>query len=88
MEIARYVEDNDDEQITINDLIDFINQKLADTTYEAYTYPHMKIKLQEHFGKRLIQTEINGKPNVTFRTTARVVLQDYHSKQQQKQNTA
>ena len=48
----------------------------------------MKIKLQEHFGERLIQTEINGKPNVTFRTTARVVLQDYYSKQQQKQNTA
>ena len=67
-----------------------MNQKLADTTYEAYTYPHMKTKLQEHFGERLIQTEINGKPNVvTFRTTARVVLQDYYSKQQQqKQNTA
>ena len=50
----------------------------------------MKTKLQEHFGERLIQTEINGKPNVvTFRTTARVVLQDYYSKQQQqKQNTA
>ena len=63
-----------------------MNQKLADTTYEAYTYPHMKTKLQEHFGERLIQTEINGKP---FRTTARVVLQDYYSKQQQqKQITA
>ena len=89
LEVARYLEDNDDEQITISDLIDLMNQKLADTTYEAYTYPHMKTKLQEHFGERLIQTEINGKPNVvTFRTTARVVLQDYYSKQQQKQNTA
>jgi len=49
----------------------------------------MKTKLQVHFGERLIQTEINGKPNVvTFRTTARVMLQDYYSKQQQKQNTA
>ena len=50
----------------------------------------MKTRLQEHFGNRIVQTEINGKPYViTFRTTARVVLQDYYSKQQQqKQNTA
>ena len=51
-----------------------------------------KTRLQEHFGNRIVQTEINGKPKViTFRTTARVVLQDYYSKQQQqilKQNTA
>ena len=84
LEVARYLEENDDEQITINDLIDLMNQKLADTKYEAYSYSHMKMKLQEHFGERIVQTEINGKPNVvTFRTTARVVLQDYYSKQQQ-----
>ena len=51
LEVARYLEDNDDKQITINDLIDRMNQKLADTTYKAYTYPHMKTKLQEHFGE-------------------------------------
>ena len=74
-EVASYLEDNDDEQITINDLIDLMNQKLADTDYEAYGYTHMKTKLKEHFGERIVQTEINGKPNVvTFRTTARVVL--------------
>ncbi len=84
LEVATYLEENDAEQIIINDLIDLMNQKLADTNYEAYSYPHMKSKLQEHFGERIVQTEINGKPNVvTFRTTARVVLQDYYSKQQQ-----
>ena len=65
LEVARYLEDNDDEQITINDLIELMNQKLADTTYEAYTYPYMKKNLQEHFGERLIQTEIDGKQNVS-----------------------
>ena len=87
LEVASYLEDNDDEQITINDLIDLMNQKLD---YDAYSYTHMKTRLLEHFGNRIVQTEINGKPNViTFRTTARVVLQDYYSKQQQqKQNTA
>ena len=88
LHVAGYLEDNDDEQTTINDLIDFMNQKLADTEYEAYSYPHMKMKLQELFGERIVLTEINGKPNVvTFRTTARAVLQDYYSKQQQESNT-
>ena len=91
LEVASYLEDNDDEQITINDLIDLMNQKLTNTDYDAYGYTYMKTRLQKHFGERIVQTEINGKPNViTFRTTARVVLQDYYSKQQQqeKENTA
>ena len=38
----------------------------------------MKTRFQEHFGERMVQTKINGKPNVfTFRT-----------KQQEKENTA
>ena len=86
MEVTRYLEENDDEQITINHLIDLTKQKLADTTHEAYSYTHMKARLQQHFGKRIVQTEINGKPNVvTFRTTARVVLQEHYNKQQQQQ---
>ena len=91
LEVAQCLEENDDEQITINYLIDLMSQKLTDTNYEAYSYPHMKTKLQEQFGDKIILTEINGKPNVvTFRTTARVVLQDYYNKQQQQQekNTA
>ena len=86
-----YLEDNDDELITINDLIDLMNQKLANTDYDSYGHTYMKTRLQELFGERMVQTKINGKPNViTFRTTARVVFQDYYSKQQQeeKENTA
>ena len=84
--MSRYLEEIDDEQITINHLIDLMKQKLAGTTHEPYSYTHMKARLQEHFGERIVQTEINGKPNVvTFRTTARVVLQEYYNKQQQQQ---
>ena len=40
----------------------------------------MKSKLMEHFGDRIIQTEINGKPNVvTFRSTAKAILQDFYA---------
>jgi len=35
----------------------------------------------------MVQTEINGKPNV-ITTNTTVVLQDYYSKQQKKENTA
>ena len=76
LEVARYLEENDDEQITIYHLIDLMKEKLADTEHEAYGITNMKTRLREHFGESIIQTEINGKPNVvTFRTTARVVLQ-------------
>ena len=66
-----------------------MNQKLANTDYDEYSYTYMKTRLQEHFGERIVQTEINGKPNIiTFRTTATAVLQNYYSKQQQeKENT-
>ena len=40
--LSSYLEDNDDndddEQITINDLIDLMNQKLANTDHDAYSY--------------------------------------------------
>ena len=38
LEVASYLEDNDDEQITINDLVDLMDQKLANTDYDAYGY--------------------------------------------------
>ena len=60
LEVASYLEDNDDEQITINDLIDLMNQKLTNTDYDAYGYTYMKTRLQKHFGERIVQTEING----------------------------
>ena len=51
-------DDDDDEQITINDLIDLMNQKLANTDYDKYCYTYMKTRLQEHFGERIVQTEL------------------------------
>lgn len=89
MDVAKYIEENDDEQININYLIDLMQQKLAHSEHEAYGYTHMKTRLQEHFVEKIIFTEINGKPHVvTIRTTARVVLQDYYETQQKQTNTS
>ena len=49
-----------------------MEENLADSKLSAYSYPHMQQKLKEHFGDKIIQTEINGKPNVvTFRNKAK-----------------
>ena len=36
LKVASYLEDNDDEQITINDLVDLMDEKLANNDYDAY----------------------------------------------------
>ena len=80
LEVANFLEENDDEQITINDLVSRMENNLKGSEIQAYSYTHMKSKLKEHFGNRIIQTEINGKPNVvTFRSTAKAILQDFYA---------
>ena len=57
-----------------------MEENLANTEHSACSYPHMQQRLKEHFGNKIIQTEINGKPNVvTFRNKAREVLYDFYS---------
>ena len=80
LEVTEFLEHNDDEQITINDLICHMEVNPADSRHDAYSYVHMQKKLKEHFGYRIIETEINGKPNVvTFRSKAKTILHDYYN---------
>ena len=80
LEVARFLEENDDEQITIQDLIQDMEENLTNTEHNAYSYPHKQQNLKEHFGNKIIQTEINGKPNVvTFRNKVWEVLYDIYS---------
>ena len=80
--MAEYLEANDEEQITIGDLIEKMKYYLEDSQSEAYGFSHMKDCMLEHFGTRIIITDINGKPNVvTFRGVASTMLHDfYHQK--------
>lgn len=55
-----------------------------DTESEAYGRSHVKTKLLEYFGDKIIVMDINGKPNlVTFRTTATAILQKFHFREYQ-----
>ena len=53
LEVARFLEENDDEQITIKDLVSCMENNLADSEHSAYSHTHMQLKLQEYFGDRL-----------------------------------
>ena len=82
-----YLQENDDETLTINDLVERMKAILSDPC-DAYSGKYMKSKLLQHFGERIIVTEINGRPNVvTFRTTVNNVIQDLHNQKQQDPQT-
>ena len=40
-----FLQDNDDEQITVNDLIDLMNDFMADSESTPYSHTHMKARL-------------------------------------------
>ena len=64
LKVAQFLQENDDEQITVNDLIEVMNGFLEESQSIAYGHTHMKARLKEHFGDQIIITEINGKSNV------------------------
>lgn len=85
--VAEYLENNDDEQVTITDLLNKMEEYLRDTDVEPYSFPHMKSELKKHFKDRIIITEINGKQNVvTFHTTAAKILHNFHEQTSQKES--
>jgi hypothetical protein len=55
---------------------------------EAYGVQHMKNRLKEHFGDKIIISEINEKQNVvTFRNTVRSILQEFFEQSNSYQST-
>lgn len=79
LKVANYIEENDDEQICVADLVEKMKEYLQDTTCEAYSSYHMKLKLQKHFGEKIVITELNGKSNVvTFLSTAQSLLHTFY----------
>ena len=77
--------EKNDEQITISDLIRHMEDYLIESDCSAYGPQHMKMKLQELYGDRIIITAINGMPNVvTFHSTAKAVLQYFYQQEKTK----
>ena len=77
--VILYLEANDEEQATVSDLVQITSEALDGTNEEPSSTVHMKTKLQEHFGDKIVITSIYGKSNVgTFRQTAASVIDEFY----------
>ena len=82
LKLVQYVEENDDEQVTVSDLTEkkkmqgFLEES---TVGMAYSTRHMKERLMEHFGENIIIISKPGKTNIiTFRRTVASILEEFH----------
>lgn len=86
LEVAQFLEENDEEQTTIHDLVLKMSEFLQNTEHEPYSAKYMKTKIKEHFGERVIMTVLSTKECVvTLRDTASSILYVFH-KQQKAEN--
>lgn len=82
--MGNFLEEYDDEQITIQDLMVKMTEYLQDTGCEPYCAKWMKIKIKEHFGDRVIMTGLENQCVVTLRDTAHSILNEFHKQQKSK----
>ena len=87
MEICKFLETNDDDQVTVRDLIEMMESKLKYSNSSAYSYPYMVTKLNEHFGDNIVITNLPGKINIiTFRKKTSKVLQRFYQESNRLKN--
>ena len=77
--VANYLKENDDEQTAVNDLLSITQERLKDSSSDAFTSKWLKNRLMEYFKDDIAFTEINGKHNdVTFKTKAKNILHGFY----------
>ncbi|CAB4012963.1 Hypothetical predicted protein [Paramuricea clavata] len=79
LKVVKYLEENDEEQFTVNDLCDKMNDFLKSSDDEAYSAVYMKDKLNDHFSDKVVITTIKNKANiVTLRKTAASIINEFY----------
>ncbi len=86
LKVTQYIEENDDEQSTVSDLVDKMDEFIKDTDcacgIESYSAKYMKRRLLEHFGNRIFISTKEGRADViTFVTKASTILSEFHDNQ-------
>jgi len=83
-QIIEYLEQYDDEQVTVDDLVHKMDDYLKGTGATAYSSKHMKNQIEKYFGEKIIITAVNGKKNVvTLWSAASSILQDFYASPKQ-----
>ncbi|EDO49780.1 predicted protein [Nematostella vectensis] len=80
LKVARFLEDNDEEQLTIYDLVSLMEMYLEDDNEAPYSNVHMKARLHQHFGNEIAINSINNQNVVTFRETTASIISDLYKK--------
>ena len=79
LKVAQFLEQNDEEQITISDLVNKMEDYLEGSGEQAYSAVYMKAKLQEHFGDKIVVTNLQKKANVvTFQRTVKSIINEFY----------
>lgn len=82
LKVVEFLEQNQDEQMTVNDLVQKMAEYLENTEHEPYSVVYMKTKLRKQFGDRIIMTDLPGKQCVvTLCETASSILYKFHQHQ-------
>lgn len=77
---CEYFEKNDDEQLTISDLVKMM-EEIVDKVASSYDRRHMKRKLLEYYGDSIVISGEDGKSDiVTLKETADSILRKYYEK--------
>lgn len=81
LHVAQYLEENDEEQITVNDLVNKMSEYLQNNNEALlpYSNKYMKKKLLDHFQDDIVITTVARVKNiVTFRKKAVDILRDHY----------
>ncbi|EDO33944.1 predicted protein [Nematostella vectensis] len=80
LKVARFLEDNDEEQLTISDLVSLMEMYLEDDNEVPYSKVHMKARLHQYFGNEKAIIPINNQNVVTFREITASIISDFYKK--------
>ena len=81
LRMCSFFEENDEEQLTVTDLANKMNDYLEEQDSVAYGNQYLKSKLLEHYGESIFVAEGKGLHDiVTFREKTSSILRNYFSK--------
>ena len=78
LKVTEFLVENDEEQITIPDLVGKMQEYLEGTGEPPYSSVYMKEKLQEHFGEKIAMITVNNQNVVTFHSTAESIISEFY----------
>lgn len=77
--VCKYFEEHDEDQLTLKDFADKMEEYLKEYDLEAYTEKHIKHLLLDKYSENIIIGKVSGIENIiTFRQTAKTILSKFY----------